>query len=108
MTFCKITAIIRSERLEKVEHALQDSGQSGITVTKVKGYGELRNPFNNDWMEGHMRIELFTHTEKSDELVRVIMNAAHIGLAGDGIIAILPVQKIYRIREKKLIKAGTT
>jgi nitrogen regulatory protein PII len=28
------------------------------------------------------------------------MEAAHSGLAGDGIIAIIPVERIYRIRTK--------
>ena len=41
--YCKVTAIIRCEVLEKVEQRLQELGVSGISVTRVKGYGDYAN-----------------------------------------------------------------
>ena len=35
-----------------------------------------------------------------DEIVKTIMEASHVGLEGDGIIAVLPVEKLYRIRTR--------
>jgi len=34
-----------------------------------------------------------------------IMDAAHLGMAGDGIVAILPVEKLYRIRTRSPAEA---
>ncbi len=39
MNLRKVTATIRSERLEEVEKRLQEAGVKGLSVTKVKGYG---------------------------------------------------------------------
>ena len=98
MNYRKVTAIIRREVLEKVECELQVMGVSGISVTKVKGYGEYANFYTNDCMVSHIRIEIFTHEDKADVIARSIMKTAHVGLEGDGIVAVLPVEKIYRIR----------
>lgn len=94
----KITAIIRKGRLEAVEHALQELGIPGITVTRVKGYGEYADFFSNNWMVSHARIEIFIRAERAEEVANAILEAAHTGLAGDGIVAVLPVETVRRVR----------
>jgi len=98
MNYRKVTAIIRRDVLEKVEQKLQDMGVRGISVTKVKGYGEYANFYSNDWMVSHARIEIFTDESQADTIARSIMETAHVGLEGDGIVAVLPVERLYRIR----------
>ncbi|MEP6672536.1 MAG: P-II family nitrogen regulator [Chthoniobacter sp.] len=106
MNLRKITAIIRSERLEDVEKQLQNAGVKGLSVSKVKGYGEYANFFTHDWMVTHARIEIFTDTDNAERIAGVIMEAAHGAGEGDGIIALLPVEKVYRIRTKQEAIAG--
>lgn len=72
----------------------------GVSVTKVKGYGEYANFFNPNWMVTHSRIEIFTEKAKVEEIVAAIMDIAHTSMPGDGIVAVLPVEKLYRIRTK--------
>lgn len=48
MDFRKVNAIIRSDALEKVEQRLHELGVPGISVTRVKGYGEYKNFYTND------------------------------------------------------------
>ncbi len=98
----KVTAIVRVEVLERVEGRLQDLRVPGITVTKVKGYGEYENFFARDWMTEHARIEIFLRRERADEVARTIVDAAHTGVAGDGIVVVLPVESIYRIRSREV------
>lgn len=100
MKYRKVTAIIRRDRLEKVEHKLQQIGVQGISVSRVKGYGEYADFYARDWMTSYARIEIFTTAEKVDGIAEAIMDAAHVGLSGDGIVAVLPVEKLYRIRTK--------
>jgi len=105
MDYRKITAIVRAERLESIEQALQTHGIRGVSITRVKGYGELINLNRDDWLEGHARIEIFTAKEHTDAIVQLIMDAGSVGMAGDGIIAVLPVEQLYKIRTKQ--PAGT-
>lgn len=101
MEFRKVTAIIRPERLEAVEKCLGNLVVPGISVTKVKGYGEFINFFSPDWLCQHIRVEVFIGVEKADEIAVAIMDAAHTGLEGDGIVAVLPVESVYHIRTKE-------
>ncbi len=100
MELRKIIAIIRSRLLEDVEEQLKKIGVRGVTVTRVKGYGEDKSIWAQDWLGTHARIEIFAGKNKADAIAGVIMQVAHTGGPGDGIICILPVEKIYRIRTK--------
>lgn len=104
MEFRKVTALIRSSVLEDVEKRLQDLGIKGVSVSRVKGYGEYANLSRSDWMVTHLKLEIFTEKAQADEIATAIMDTAHRGIAGDGIVAILPVEKLYRIRTKSEIK----
>lgn len=106
MKLRKVTAIIRSERLEQVEKRLQEEGVNGLSVTKVKGYGEYANFFTRDWMVTHARVEIFTDEKNAERIAHAIMDAAHVGGGGDGIVALLPVEKVYRIRSKREAEPG--
>lgn len=96
----KVTAIVRVDVLEAVERRLQELRVPGLTVTKVKGYGEYVNFFTRDRMTEHARIEIFLRRQRADEVARAIVDAAHTGGAGDGIVVVLPVESIYRIRSR--------
>jgi nitrogen regulatory protein P-II 1 len=103
MQLKKIVAIIRNRFLIEVEGRLVEMRVKGITVTKVKGYGEYANFFNPNWLVTHSQIEIFTEEGRVDEIVAAIMETANTGQEGDGILAILPVSKLYRIRTKSEI-----
>jgi len=100
MELRKVTAIIRSSSLKQVEERLQALDVKGLSVSNVKGYGEYANFFTHDWQIRHSRIEIFTEKSNAEGIALAIMETAHTGKAGDGFIAVLPVEKVYRIRRK--------
>ena len=104
MDFRIVTAIIRPDLLEKVEKALQALNVPGVSVTKVKGYGEYANFYTPDWMVTHARVEVFIGQHRAEEVARAIMDAAHTGMEGDGIVAVLPVESVYHIRTREKCK----
>ncbi len=106
MTFRKVTAIFRCDSCDKVEQRLQEIGVQGFSISKVKGYGEYADLYSDDWLVTHARIEIFTEESMVDEIVETIMDAAHVGIEGDGIIAVLPVEDLYRIRTRSKFKPG--
>lgn len=103
MELRKVTAIIRSSVLERVEARLMQLGVKGISVTRVTGYGEYANFLNPDWLVTHARIEIFTSKAQAEEIVAAILETAHVGIPGDGIVVVLPVEKLYRIRSRSEI-----
>jgi len=101
-----VVAMIRRDRLEQVEKALQDIGVERINVTKVKGYGEYHDFFARNWMVEEVRIEICTRADKVEAITAAIMNAAHTGLPGDGIVAVLPVEQLFLIRTRSEATPG--
>ena len=99
MEYRKITAIIRASCLPKVEASLIAAGAPGLTLTRVAGFGEYADFYRADWMTDHARIELFVQKARVDGIVSAIADVACTGAAGDGIIAVLPVEQFWRIRE---------
>lgn len=98
MEFKKIVAIVRTQVLGDVEDQLVRMRVKGISVTRVKGYGEYDTFINPDWRFSHARIEIYAELSMVDPIVEAILTTAHVGLPGDGILAIHPVEKLYRIR----------
>ena len=99
----KVTAIVRVDRLEQVEKALQDLRVSGVSVSRVKGYGEYTDFFARDWMSPYARIEIFTSEEHAERISGTILRAASTGTRGDGIVAVEAVESVLRIRSSSPI-----
>jgi nitrogen regulatory protein P-II 1 len=95
-----VVAFIRRDKLEDVERRLREIGVERINVYKVKGYGEYHDFFTRDWMVEEVRVDIFTRTDEVDAVVAAIMDAAHTGLPGDGVIAVIPIEKFYLIRTR--------
>jgi len=98
MMYRKVTAIVASTRLPAIEEALQSLHISGVSVSQVRGYGEYRNFYQTDMMDTHARIEMFCRKEQAKSIAQCVMKAAHTGVEGDGVVAILPVEHMYCIR----------
>lgn len=95
-----IVAIVRGIMLQNVESRLQQAGVQGVTVTKSKGYGDHRNFFAPDWMSEASRIEIYTAADRVDAIVNTIIDAAHTGEAGDGLVAVLPVDSAFSVTSR--------
>ena len=105
--YVKVSAIIRRRLLERVEHRLQELGVPGLTILRVSGFGEYANFYRGEWTVGHVRIELYAGAERAPAIVAAILETAHTGLAGDGLVAVEPVAELYRIRTKAPPEPGT-
>ncbi len=100
MNYRKVTAIFRLALLGNVVKKLQELGVKGVTVTKVKGYGEYADYYAKDLLTTHARVELFVEKKEAEIIAQAIMDVACLDMEGDGVVAILPVEKLYRIRTK--------
>ncbi len=89
----KIEAIVRKKKFDDVYKVLERSGVTGMTVTDVRGCGFPRNP-----LQPYVKIEIYADECQVDALVEMFRASAWTGDAGDGKIAVLNIENIYRIR----------
>jgi nitrogen regulatory protein P-II 1 len=100
----KIEAIIRHERLQEVQDALDQLGVSGLTVSEVvgcgrqKGYTEqYRGVSANISLLPKIKVEAVVPSEVADSAVEAIVEAARTGAVGDGRVFV-DVEQAIRIR----------
>jgi nitrogen regulatory protein PII len=101
----KIEAIIRPERLQEVQDALDALGVSGLTVTEVvgcgrqKGYTEqYRGSRANISLLPKIKVESVVPANVVDTAVDAIVGGARTGEIGDGRVFVYPVEQAVRIR----------
>ena len=104
----KIECILRPERFEDVNAALEELGVIGITVTEVRGRGQQRGYVERyRGMEYQvrllpkMKIECVVRDEQVESVVEALLDNAHTGEVGDGKIFLIPVGEAIRIRTRE-------
>ena len=101
----KIEAIIRHERLQEVQDALDQLGVSGLTVSEVvgcgrqKGYTEqYRGVSANISLLAKIKVEAVVPSDVADSAVEAIVENARTGAVGDGRVFVYDVEQAVRIR----------
>ena len=100
-----IVAIIRPEKVEAVQDALNSVEVYLMTASDVRGCGRQRG-FRENYRgnEGIIRLlskvklEIAVNEEFVDQAVEAIMRAARSGNIGDGKIFVLDLERALRIR----------
>jgi nitrogen regulatory protein P-II 1 len=101
----KIEAIIRPERLQAVQDALDELGVSGLTVSDVMGCGrqkgyteQYRGSRANISLLPKIKIESVVPSDVVEQTVDAITAAAYTGETGDGRLFVIDVDQAVRIR----------
>lgn len=104
----ELKAYIRTSCLEQTVKALKEKGAPGITVVTVHpvGYGfEARFTLREEEITRRYydisKIELVCDNEDLDTFVNAILDCAHTGSHGDGLIFVSDVNEVVKIRTKK-------
>ena len=101
----KIEAIIRPERLQTVQDALDELGVSGLTVSEVMGCGrqkgyteQYRGSRANISLLPKIKVESVVPASIVETAVEAIVGGARTGEIGDGRVFVYPVDEAVRIR----------
>jgi nitrogen regulatory protein P-II 1 len=101
----KIEAIIRPERLQPVQDALDELGVSGLTVSEVMGCGrqkgyteQYRGSRANISLLPKLKVESVVAGDMVDRVVDAVIAAAYTGETGDGRVFVSDVAQSVRIR----------
>ncbi len=100
-----IVAVIKPFVIGAVKAALEAAGVEGMTISEAHGFGRQRghtevyrgSEYEVDFVP-KIRIELLVDDDQLDELLAVLINAAHTGTIGDGKVWVLPIETAVRIR----------
>ena len=97
-----ITAIVRTTALDNMVKSLEDMRIGEMTISEIKGIGEETPLFGPYTI--HSKIDLIVPDDNVDQIAEVILQHAHTGLAGDGFIAVHPVDYMIKIRSKEKVR----
>ena len=101
----KVEAVIRPERLQAVQDALDAMGASGLTVTEVLGCGAQRGYTEtyrgaraNISLQRKVKVEAVVSDSIVESVITAVIGAARTGEVGDGKIFVSPIEDAVRIR----------
>ena len=105
----EIKAIIRTDRLVDVVHALQAlPDMPGLTVSSVRGFGRRASSLPggpSTFDEAALsKLEAVVDAELAAAVIAVILREAKTGRAGDGKIFISPVTRAVQIRDGSILE----
>jgi nitrogen regulatory protein P-II 1 len=100
-----VTAVVKPHKLDDVREALRAAGVLGLSVSEMQGYGRQGgkvetfrgSEYTVDFVP-KVRLEVLVESEKVDEVVDAIVEAARTGKIGDGKVWSVPVDGVVRVR----------
>lgn len=108
-----ILAIVRPDRLEHIQKALNDIGVSGMMVTEGLGLGDQEGRLEryrgfeySVKMLAKIRIEIAVPDYQSDEVIDAIRKSAYTGSIGDGKIFVYALEESVRVRTGEMREAA--
>lgn len=103
-----ITAIIRPEQLDDVQHFLDDQGFDVMTVSDVRGWGRQRGLLEvyrgqevEERLVTKLKLEIAVNDDRVEAAIDAIVRGARTGetgRVGDGKIFVQPLEECIRIR----------
>jgi nitrogen regulatory protein P-II 1 len=101
----KIEAIIRPQKLEAVQAALEELDFHGMTVTEVRGMGRQRGATytyrGSQYtlnLGSKLKVEVVVLDGAEGEVIDAIVSSAQTGEVGDGKIFVTHLADVVRIR----------
>lgn len=101
----KITAIIRSHKLDEVKTTLVNAGVIGLTVSELRQFGRVKGQetlyrgaeYTSDFVT-RIKLEIIVDDYQVSSLLEALVSSASTSEVGDGKIFISPINEIVRIR----------
>lgn len=104
----KIEAIIREDKVNDVMCALKEIGIVGMNMFEVRGHGRQggiqlvgRAGTYQVNMLPKIQINIVLSAHNLEAALEVILQSAHTGETGDGIIFVTPVEDVIRVRTRE-------
>lgn len=104
----KIEAIIREDKVNDVQNALNEIGIVGLNMFEVRGHGRQggvqlvgRAGTYQVNMLPKIQVNIVLNDRNLDIAIEAILKSAYTGEPGDGIIFVTPVEDVIRVRTRE-------
>lgn len=97
MNIKRITAIVPVDILQCLEKHLRGAGVPGVTVERVRGYGEHPNYFRKDLMQDNARLILYTTEDMVGDVIDAMTACARECKIETGIVAVHDVDRLVHL-----------
>ncbi len=104
----KIEAIIREDKVNDVKEALYEIGIVGLNMFEVRGHGRQggiklvgRAGTYQINMLPKIQINIVLSDHNLEAAIEAILDSAHTGEPGDGLIFVYPVDEAIRVRTRE-------
>ena len=104
----KIEAIIREDKVNDVKDALNAIGIVGMNMFEVRGHGRQggiqlvgrAGTYQIDMLP-KIQMNIVLSDRNLDDAIEAILKSAYTGETGDGIIFVIPVEEVIRVRTRE-------
>lgn len=94
-----IWAVLRSTHKKKVEQALMENGVgvTGLLAWSVLGLGEETQRLFQPHELTYVKMNILVRDDQVGPVLKTIRDAVWTGAHGDGLLAVMPVEKVIHI-----------
>ena len=106
MDIKRITAIFPESLEDSFERCLRKCGVPGMTIDKVRGFGEQANYFSQDLLKSNIRAVIYIGQERADALVDALQDFAQEEHTTSGIIVVENVERLIKLHTGVDVELG--
>lgn len=100
-----IVAFVKPNKFDDIMFALHKiEGLTGASASEIQGFGRDRSVHNPSQkpeisldFKPHIRLEIACHSERVEQVISTVEEAAHTGLRGDGKIYVFSLEDAVRL-----------
>lgn len=101
----RITAIVPEELVENFERCLRKCGVPGMTIDKVRGYGQHANYFSRDLLKSNVRVVVYVSDERAVAVIEALKSFALEEHTPSGILAVEAVERLIDLNSGEEVGA---
>jgi nitrogen regulatory protein P-II 1 len=101
----RITAIVPEDLIESFERCLRKCGVPGMTIDKVRGYGEHANYFSSDLLKSNIRVVVYVSDERAFAVVEELKAFALDEHTPSGILAVEAIERLIDLNSGQDVPA---
>lgn len=90
----RITAIVPEEMTDSFERSLRKCGVPGMTIDKVRGFGQHANFFSSDLLKSNIRVVVYVSEERAAAVIHAIRTCAQKEYTPSGILTVEAVERL--------------
>lgn len=99
MKYSKVTVIFNITDYALIRDDLTALNIPGVSVSKVEGFGDYINEYDDNGFSENLKIEIYTTTEQAEEIADMLAQKANEMTEGGGVIAIQSVDTLMNVKK---------